>query len=175
MAAERGKARSMEDTRRAARLVQHLRVRGDTASAVVHALANARQWLGRCAGVMRRELYNFEVGHGFRADGRGRWAVDEILEWRGNGDEREALVRWLGFNSISGEPWEDSWRPRRSLTADLRETGRVRKRKLPAADAEGPPRDPGALPVVEVEGVIVEGRGGSKRLARQDPQFLGIG
>ena len=90
-------------------------------------------------------------------------------------DDREALVRWLGFNSISGESWEDSWRPRRSLTADLRETGRVRKRKPPAASAVEPTRDPGALPIVEVEGAIVEGRGGSKRLARQDPQFLGIG
>ena len=64
-----------------------------------------------------------------RPDGRQRWAVDEVLSWRGSGAGREAHVRWLGFDPETGEDWADSWEPRANLTSDLREGGRTRKRR----------------------------------------------
>ena len=40
----------------------------------------------------RRMLHNEEIGSGLAPDGRGRWAVDSVLEWRGGEVEREVLV-----------------------------------------------------------------------------------
>ena len=82
--------------------------------------------------VERRHLFNYEVANGLRPDGRQRWAVDTLLEWRGSGVTREALVRWLGFDPVTGEEWADNWRPITSLTSDLRAEGRVRKRRSQA-------------------------------------------
>ena len=42
------------------------------------------------------------------------------MQWRGKGKEREALVRWLGFDRQTLRPWEDSWVKLLQLTADMR-------------------------------------------------------
>ena len=39
-------------------------------------------------------------------------------------------MKWLGFNVMSGEPWQDSWVRRSWLTADLRVLGSVRRRSM---------------------------------------------
>ena len=54
--------------------------------------------------------------------------MDAVLDWRGYGNACEAYVRWLGFNVMSGEPWDDSWVRRTWLTADLRLLSRTRRR-----------------------------------------------
>ena len=84
----------------------------------------------------RRTLLNAEIGNGLAPDGRGRWAVDAVLEWRGGAGGREALVRWCGFDPATGEPWEDSWEPRAALTSDLRAGGRIRRRRTRVQMAE---------------------------------------
>ena len=132
MSAEEGKERGVQETRRAATLVAHLRQKGRAIPAAIAALSNARMRLGRCVSVERRHLFNYEVANGLRPDGRQRWAVDTLLEWRGSGVTREALVRWLGFDPVTGEEWADNWRPITSLTSDLRAEGRVRKRRSQA-------------------------------------------
>ena len=77
-------------------------------------------------------LGNEEVASGVASDGRGRWAVDQILQWRGSGSGRQALGRWLGFNTITGMSWDDTWEPRSYLTADLRRGGIIRRRRTAA-------------------------------------------
>ena len=59
-----------------------------------------------------------------------------MLEWRGGVDGREALVRWRGFDPATGEPWDDSWEPKAALTADLRASGAIRRRRTRAQAAE---------------------------------------
>ena len=92
--------------------------------------------------VRRRVWHNAAIAEGLEADGRGRWAVDDVLAWRGvsrdqgGRDTREALVRWLGFNRITGEPWADQWIPRRLLTPDLRGY----RKRAPRGDAAPPPK-----------------------------------
>ena len=92
--------------------------------------------------VRRRVWHNAAIAEGLEADGRGRWAVDDVLEWRGASrdqdgrDTREALVRWLGFNRVTGEPWADQWIPRRLLTTDLR----GQRKRVPRGDAAPPPK-----------------------------------
>jgi hypothetical protein len=56
------------------------------------ALGNARRLLHQRAPARRRMLRNQEVIHGVAPDGRGRWVVEGILEWRDGAMEREALV-----------------------------------------------------------------------------------
>ena len=46
----------------------------------------------RVMGVHRRTVHNTLVGAGVVADGRQRWAVERIVEWRGGCRNREALV-----------------------------------------------------------------------------------
>ena len=77
-------------------------------------------------------LLNEEIGNGLAPDGRGRWAVDSILAWRGGAHDRAALVRWSGFDPATGEPWADSWEPRAALTSDLRGGGLIRRRRTAA-------------------------------------------
>ena len=115
---------------------------------------------------VRRSVQNAAIAEGLEADGRGRWAVDEVLDWRGKTcrgpdgkvtDSREALVRWLGFERRSGEPWKDQWVPRRSLTEDLRGT---RKR---VAGVAAPPA-PKCARHSSTRGSTL--RGGSSKLVR---------
>ena len=54
-------------------------------------------------------------------------AVEQVVEWRGGARDREALIRWCGFDPETGEPWEDSWVPRALLSADLRRGGLLRE------------------------------------------------
>ena len=84
-------------------------------------------------------LLNEEISNGLAPDGRGRWAVDSILAWRGGADDRVALVRLSGFDPTTGEPclpWADSWEPRGALTSDLREGGHIRRRRTAAEISE---------------------------------------
>ena len=67
------------------------------------ALGNARRLLRQSAPVRRRLLHNQEVGNGVAPDGRGRWAVERILGWRGDASVREAHVRWCGFDPTTSE------------------------------------------------------------------------
>ena len=55
--------------------------------------------------VWRRSLRNNMVAAGIACDGRKRWAVEAVLDWRGRGKKRQALVRWAGFNVASGLLW----------------------------------------------------------------------
>ena len=72
-------------------------------------------------------LRNEEVVSGVAPDGRGRWAVEQVVEWRGGARDREARIRWCGFDPTTGVPWEDSWVPRALLSADLRRGGLLRE------------------------------------------------
>ena len=65
------------------------------------------------------------ISAGMVPDGRGRSGVADILGWRGDGRNREALVRWTGCDE-QGEPWADSWIPRSWLTSDLQSLGKIR-------------------------------------------------
>ena len=76
--------------------------------------------------VTRRGLSNALIEAGVVADGRRRWAVERVLEWRGGYRNREALVQWAGFDGRTGERWRAEWVPRDWLTRDLRELGRLR-------------------------------------------------
>ena len=128
--AEAGKRRDFELTRRAANIAEGLRARLQAVPKALEVMANARRRMGRCATFTKRDLYNLEVAGGFRADGRQRWAIDQVLQWKGSTPAtRQALVRWLGFNPVTREEWDDSWVPRAWMTSDLRQAGRIRKRK----------------------------------------------
>ena len=79
--------------------------------------------------VQKRRLHEALVVGGMRQDSRGRHAVAQVVQWRGGHKDREALVRWEGFDTseaAGGAAWEDQWLPRAQLTADLREGGRLR-------------------------------------------------
>ena len=129
MARERGRLRDAEETRRAAALTDWMERRGVRPSPALAALANARRLLRQRPAARRRMLQNEEVASGVAPDGRGRWAVECVVEWRGGARDREALVRWCGFNPVSGEPWGDSWVPRSYLSADLRRGGLLRVKR----------------------------------------------
>ena len=134
---EAGKRRDFELTERAARMADGLRARLRTVPEALEVMANVRRRLSRCATVMRRRLYNLEVAGGFRADGRKRWAIDQVIEWRGkNAATRQGLVRWLGFNLATGRDWDDSWIHRAWMTPDLRQVGLIRKPKRAVARAD---------------------------------------
>ena len=74
----------------------------------------------------RRAISNQMVDEGLKADGRGRWRVLAVTAWRGPASKREGLVTWVG-------PYAPSWEPRKALTADLREGGRIRAAKRTSA------------------------------------------
>ena len=75
---------------------------------------------------------------GVTSDTRGFWAVDCVLEWRGGGADREALVRWTGFDAsdATASTWRESWVPRNRLSKDLRELGRIRPYRKRMARSE---------------------------------------
>ena len=129
MERERGRHRSAEETSRAARLVDWQERRGRVPPRALQALANARRMLYQRVSVRRRTLYNAEVAGGVAPDTRGRWAVEGVLGWRGGAADRQALVRWSGFDPTTGEAWRDSWVPRSHLTPDLRQGGMIRRRR----------------------------------------------
>ena len=129
MAKERGLCRAREETRRAARLVGWMEGRGSRPQPALAVLANSRRLLIQRPAARRRMLSNEEVACGVAPDGRGRWAVDQIVAWRGGAANRAALVKWCGFDPDTGEPWEDSWEPRCNLTRDLRSGGLLRRRR----------------------------------------------
>ena len=136
MARERGRLREESETRRAARLVDWKVGLGGQPSPALAALANARRLLRQRPAARRRMLENEEVGSGVAPDGRGRWAVEQVVEWRGGARDREARIRWCGFDPETGEPWEDSWVPRAFLSADLRRGGLIREARRRREGAE---------------------------------------
>ena len=128
MARETGKARQVQETRAAAKLVSHLLARGIQPCGLLKDMSSARRVVRAVPRVQTRVLLNAEIAAGVVADGRRRWAVDRILAWRGGTERRnhkEALVRWLGFDRLSGAPHADTWEQRSRLTADLRDGGRT--------------------------------------------------
>ena len=97
----------------------------------------------RGMGKQRRRLDNAMVAAGMAADGRGRWAVEQIVNQVG----QWVKIRWVGFNPRSGQPWPVEWVHRDRLTPDLREQTRLRrppqpraKRPVPEQQADGAPR-----------------------------------
>ena len=99
-------------------------------AAVLGRAGRAQRWdVGLCFPSC---MLNEEIGSGLAADGRGRWAVESILAWRGGAGDRAALVRWSGFDPATGEPWADSWEPRAALNSDLRGGGLIRRRRTAA-------------------------------------------
>ena len=89
----------------------------------VHGMSNrdARAQPGLRA--LRGQMANELIRQGARSDGRGRHAVDSVLEWGwggANGRTRMAKVSWRGFDlEGTGARWEPTWMPRTSLTPDL--------------------------------------------------------
>ena len=94
-------------------------------------------------GKQRRRLGNAMVSAGMASDGRGRWAVEQILsqvkQW--------VKVRWVGFNPRTGQMWPLEWVHRSRLTRDLWEQTRLRsrpvfraKRPVPTLQSDGAPR-----------------------------------
>ena len=128
MARETGKARRVEETRAAAKLVSHLLARGMQPSNLLRDMGSARKVVRATPRVQTRVLLNAEIAAGVVCDGRRRWALDCILAWRGGTERRnhtEALVRWLGFDRLTGAPHADTWVLRARLTADLRDGGKT--------------------------------------------------
>ena len=124
-------------TERAARIADGLRARLRAVPEALEVMANVRRRMSRCATVTRRHLYNLEVAGGFRADGRKRWAIDQVIKWRGTrAATRQGFVRWLGFNLATGRDWDDSWIPRAWMTSDLRQAGLIRRPKRAEAGAD---------------------------------------
>ena len=93
--------------------------------------------------IQRRRLDNAMVMAGMSADGRGRWAVEQVV-----GQVKQWVkVRWVGFNPRSGLPWPLEWIRRERLTRDLWEQTRLRrpavprvKRPAPEMQQDGAPR-----------------------------------
>ena len=121
---------SAQESKEAIVVVGALRAAGKPASAVLEKMASSRGIVTVGVAVRRRMISDGEMDAGLRSDGRRRWAVDCVLEWR---QEREmaplvrwpwssgrmALVRWLGFDKSTGDTWQDSWVRESWLTPDL--------------------------------------------------------
>ena len=107
--------------------------------------------------IQRRRLDNAMVMAGMSADGRGRWAVEQVV-----GQVKQWVkVRWVGFNPRSGLPWPLEWIRRERLTRDLWEQTRLRrpavprvKRPAPEMQQDGAPRR--RTPRLAGEGALVQ-------------------
>ena len=57
--------------------------------------------------------------------------MDFVVRWERSEEDGLwwALIRWLGFDRISGEPWGDSWARESWLTQDLRRKRVVREQE----------------------------------------------
>ena len=90
----------------------------------------------RGMGAQRRRFDSALVEGGLSSDGRGRWAVEEVIsqvkQW--------VKVRWVGFNPRSGLPWPVEWIRRERLSRDLWEATRLRKPSVPRAKRPVPER-----------------------------------
>ena len=75
------------------------------------------------------------VGSGLQSDGRGRWAVERVLDVKGVGGKRQALIRWKAGSAVHPDSWE-AWS---GLTPDLRRDWWTRERaaKRAAEDESG--------------------------------------
>ena len=109
----------------------------------------------RLPAVQRRAIGGAMMRTGMACDGRGRWAVEQVLEWRGSGAQREAKVKWAGV-------WEAGWVKRSLLTADLRAEGRTKRAVSGRAKAAG---RSAAEAAAELEARAAAGRRVSPRLA----------
>ena len=66
------------------------------------------------------------------------------------------MVRWLGFDRLSGAPHADTWELRANLTADLREGGRTVPKRT-REKTQPPPRPAGARKLSRLTGEEPEG------------------
>ena len=157
MRSEEGRRRREGETRAAAMMVADLIRRGQEVPRLLNEMGNARRPLFAPAGVRLRVLLNAQTAAGAAADARGRWAVHEILEWRGGYTDREARVVWCGFDPDNGRPWPVEWVLRSQLSADLRSGGLIRPKRaaapLPPAAVGGKrsSRIAGEVPVAPME------------------------
>ena len=90
--------------------------------------------------VTKRAVRNELIGLGMLPDGRGRWAVEAVIAWRGEGlRNREALVRFAGVDLQTGLPEAPRWIAKAWLTEDLRRLDELsgRRRRDTAGDVEG--------------------------------------
>ena len=74
---------------------------------------------GRRMAISRMQLSRVDralVSAGLQPDGRQRWAVERVLDVRGVGSARQALIRWKAGSLVH----PDSWEPWGGLTHDLR-------------------------------------------------------
>ena len=70
--------------------------------------------------VSNRELVSSLRAAGIVADGVLTWCpAERVLQWRRVGRRQEALVRWRGFDAVTGREHEDSWVPRGRLSKGL--------------------------------------------------------
>ena len=78
----------------------------------------------------KRRLQNAMIAAGVVPDGRGRWAVDEVLrverrialpgeEGRTGEWQRMALIRWRGADRLQRQAHVETWRPFEFVTLDL--------------------------------------------------------
>ena len=138
--------------------------------------------------VLRGQMANELIRQGARSDGRGRHAVDSVLEWGwggANGRTRMAKVRWRGFDlEGSGARWEPTWMPRTSLTPDLQAMDpRVavlaeRREREAVARAPNPlrrrtPRIAGVLPAVGLEVTRGRKRGNKEAVSASSKRVRG--
>ena len=146
----------MAETRAAARLVAHMLTRGEQPSGLLRDMGCARRVVRVAPCVQTRVLLNAETAAGVTADGRGRWAVDCILGWRGPSSKREALVQWRGFDRRSGEAHRSTWESRGHLTADLRAGGLILPKRTHTA-FQPLPRPAGARKLSRLAGEVPAG------------------
>jgi hypothetical protein len=124
---------NVEECRAAARVVTALEAKGGLPSANLRRIANGRQVVGLRMAVRRRAVVDGEMDAGMRPDGRGRWAVERVIEWKVEGGVRWALVSWMGFDKATDEPWGDSWVRESWLTQDLRKRRSEKESELEGA------------------------------------------
>lgn len=59
------------------------------------------------------------------------WEADCILDERGETAKGEYLVKWVGFDPITGENWEPTWERRDGVTPLLAKEWKARKKADP--------------------------------------------
>ena len=110
-----------------------------------------------------RAMHNALIEAGVEPDGRGRWAVDSILDWRGQANSREALVQYAGFDRVTGLRHPPTWVPIGRLSTDLQKEGRLRPQSKRVGVAPRPP------PAFQSDGSM---RRVSTRAGREPPDRL---
>ena len=118
--------------------------------------AQVRAWLGSTVGArlpsgrLRRmpKAKRAAINRGMHEAGlvgaRKRWAVERVLDDRGQGKRRKVLIQWRGFDLGTLESWKPTWEPFSALSSDLQETLGVGSGSTGEAIAVGVERGDGA-------------------------------